>query len=351
MVAGFLLVGQASAAALSCTGPITLPPPATTTIQYGDALSYSLNLLGYDVRSQPGDINDCVVILTGASGNPVNQNFTGMDDAYHAPSGSGGPVYFKTGDPTSSPDPGSSFPAFLGQTATTWDATLASLRAFTGINDLIVYFNLNQENSGGATNQNLFIWAQIELVDTAAVNPLVSKFFDFVSTPCAPFGTNGGCPGGDPTSYNSPGAYSPSLNQMVQADGKVCLGGTGAIGSPIVPCDGSGGAVARVINNNLGADQAAFAVFFPELQAYLNMANFGGYDMLRVSIQYGCLPGTVGAAVGQACPAGSIQNNGYEQMFLGTALPVRVPEPSTIALFGLGLLVMTWGVRRRSVRS
>ena len=104
LLAGIALSGPVWAL---CPSPINLPNPATSTVQYGDAQSYALPLLGISVQSSPGQISDCPVIATGTDGNPTTTNVAGMDNAYETPSGTGGLPYFRTGDPLSSPDPGS----------------------------------------------------------------------------------------------------------------------------------------------------------------------------------------------------------------------------------------------------
>src|SRR6185503_16924072 len=67
-------------------------------VQYGDGQSYSLAIsqgLGgctqkngcpYYVGSSPGQIQDLVVIATGANGQQLTTNFAGMNDAYATPS-------------------------------------------------------------------------------------------------------------------------------------------------------------------------------------------------------------------------------------------------------------------------
>jgi hypothetical protein len=350
LLAGIALSGQVWAL---CPDPINLPNPATSTVQYGDAQSYALPLLGISVQSSPGQIDDCPVLATGVNGVPMTTNVAGMDYAYSTPDGTGGLPYFRTGDPLSSPDPGA-LVAFAGQTATTWDAQLSALSTFLDGSSMIFYFNLNQTNSGGAVDQNLFAWAQIALVDVAGVLPTL--YFDF--TAIAP--DHSGIPGGNPTTYNSPGDATstyptgadssfPSTDDFVRANGQVCLAAPGTPGvSPIVDCS-TPGAVA--FNLNLGANEVAYAVYFQELQAYLNMAGFGGYEVMQVDFRMGCNPDTV---AGEACEDGSVLNNGFEQLFIGRANIAtngnHVPEPSTLALFGLGMLGLWGSVRMAAHR-
>ena len=353
--------GLSTGAWAGCPGVLTLPAPtATNSISFADGLNYSLPILGLTVQSSPGQIDDCIVVATGASGGPVNTNFAGMDNAYATPSGSGGPTYFRTGDSSiGAGDPGGAA-QFAGDTANTWDTRLSALSTFLGANQMVVYFNLNQENSGASTNQDLFIWVQVRLVDTDGNLP--AQYFYVAATPDLG-GTgllNSGIPGdatglftGPQTAatctYPSAGPAgtpdpcpnglvgSPTLltdaNYMVRATGQICLNGPVGIGTP-VPCPApSGGAT---VNENLGQNEVSSAIVFPEINAILALPGFGGYDALQADIRYGCQA----SALGTACPAGSIQNNGFEQIFIGrlAAPEVLLPEPATVALLGLGLL-------------
>jgi hypothetical protein len=226
---------------------------------------------------------------------------------------------------------------------------------------MVVYFNHNQENSGDAINQDLFIWAQLKLVDDAGLLPTL--YFYVTSTPGTAL-NNFGTPGDNTAAYTGPqrdatstyptgadgtctgagdtfpqggigsGTGSGDACYMVQARGQVCLNGPVGIGTP-VPCDGSGGAVVATVNENLGADEVANAIVFPEINNILRLAGFGGYDVLQADIRMGCNPAMISGGV---CPPGSALNNGFEQIFIGQLRPTLVPEPATWALLGLGLL-------------
>ena len=382
MAAGLALaanLGFASAAWAGCPGVLTLPTASgTNSVTFGDGVSYSLPILGLDVQSSPGQIDDCIVVATGSSGSPVTTNFAGMDNAYATPNGTGGLPYFRTGDPLSSPDPGQVAP-FTGDQANTWDTTLSALSTFLAGNDLVVYFNHNQTNSGSAIDQDLFIWAQIALVDSdctvSTPDHPCAQYFYVTAIPNNTGLDNFGQPGGDPAAYTGPqvadtGCLYPTTSDacgfpfggvgtgtgqigddyMVRAIGQVCLNGPVGVGTPI-PCDGSGGTVVATVNENLGADHVANAIVFPELNAILASANFQGYDVLHADIRMGCNPATI---TGGVCPAGSVMNNGFEQIFVGRLSPTPgppglVPEPATVALLGLGLLaIVAFRARRRA---
>jgi hypothetical protein len=356
----------------ACPGVLTVPTPTpTNSITFFDGLNYSLPILGLEVNSTPGQIQDCIVVATGSSGTQVTTNFAGMDNAYATPSGTGGPTYFRTGDASiGAADPGGAL-QFAGDTANTWDTQLSALSSFLDGNDMVVYFNLNQVNSGDSTNQDLFIWAQIRLVDLQ--DPTRTLYFYVAATPDLG-GTgllNSGTPGdatalftgpqtdatctypsAGPAGAPNPGGSSPcpnglvgsptlitDANYMVRATGQICLNGPIGIGTP-VPCPAPPGGA--TVNENLGANEVSSAIVFPEINAILALPGFGGYDVLQADIRYGCKD----SSLGTACPPGEIQNNGFEQVFIGKLSReecvgeqcATIPEPATVALLGLGLL-------------
>src|SRR5438132_11706729 len=126
LAAGCIAIGlqAVTGSALACA-VIGLPTPTIgNTVTFGDAVDYALPILGLDYASSPGQISDCIVIGTGASGTGVTTNIPGADNAYPTPSGSGGPRYCSTRDPLPQAEPTA---PFAGQTDHTWRSRRAAL--------------------------------------------------------------------------------------------------------------------------------------------------------------------------------------------------------------------------------
>jgi hypothetical protein len=321
---------------------LILPDPATNAFQFGNFWSYSLPILAFKynaahgggvgpgnpfyIQSTPGAIKNDIVLLTGASGGGVTTNFPNMDDAFAA---SQGPVSTFTQSSANEPPP--TFPGDILGTATAgsgaWDTTIAALKAQLVVGGVqqspIFLFNNNQTKSGSAADENLLAWGQIWFQDTDGVNP--NLIFDFTNTP------PGGAPGGDPTTYTDVFGINgtPSNpSDYVLSGGAISVDAAGNI----VPVGTPG---STVINHNLGANQAAYAITSPGINDFLASALSSQYEVMHVRLFMADL------------------NNGYEQLFIlpgGVTTPESVPEPGTMLLMGIGAAGAAF-MRRRAKKS
>lgn len=316
-------------------------------VTYGDANSYALQVEGviagdtgpgspYYVNSTPGAIKDLIVVATGADGGPVNTNVAGMDDALSTPTGTGGSNYFSG----------------------IWNSTLAAFTGFLGTSSPLFFFNNNQTKSGDAVDENLAVWVQISLTGTGELTRYLT--FSNLGSPYALFTEGGGgVPDGAAGGFKFAGlnATAESLpdplagtnagTDYVLSGGAICLTATTVPVSCSSPFAATG-----PIDNNLGANQAAYALDAPALNAFLAAwTSASGYTDIHIELRFGCDPFTDGSAVaGEGSCIGRDQNNGYEQLFIGTGTTVtQVPEPGILGLLALGLLGLGATTRRRKV--
>lgn len=345
-----LAVAAALAAGMAGTAQAALDLSGAGWVTYEDANSYALQVEGeiagstgpgslYYVNSTPGAIKDLIVVATGADGGPVNTNPTGMDDALSTPSGVSGSNYFSD----------------------IWNSTLAAFTTFLNGESPLFFFNNNQTNSTTSTDQNLAVWAQISL--TGAGMDTLYLTFSNLSNDYALFTEGGGgvfmgAAGGfssggiDATAASLPDPLAGSNVDPVGTDyvlsgGAICLLGT-------IPVSCSTPGASAPINNNLGANQAAYALDAPALNTFLAswlLGGFAGYTDIHIELQMGCDPDTIGTSGGTAGTGdcvGRDLNNGYEQLFIGTSTTVtQVPEPGILGLLALGLLGLAATTRRR----
>jgi len=345
-------------------------------VQYGDAQSYSLPTLAiqdnctnpgcaFYVASSPGAIKGLTVLGTGASGQQIVSNFDGMDNAYATPNGTNSAPYWQPSAATYQGTQG----AVNNNGSNTWDSSLAALKSYLAGESMIFFFNNNQTSSGGAYDQSLAAWAQITVKNAAGAAVGIYDLTNRGTTvgaggAYAPVtGGGGGTILGNVANYTSAGtgpvAGDRNSTDYVLSGGQLCLDSTGQV---LVDCSTPG--ASAPINHNLGANQAAYALLFPELNAQLNSlfgtlsaADLDNYTM-SVDVRLGCDPSTLGGANGPICQGslangyGRDLNSGYEQIFISTSRDVtstQVPEPVSLSLVGLALFAAGWARRQRNI--
>jgi hypothetical protein len=321
-------------------GPITAGDPALApyTLQYGDFQVVSLafanvgtNTNNYFVDSAPGQIRNDVGVGTSAGGNFYNNNVAGMDDPYNTEV-SQFPGYFRTGNAISAPDPGGAN-QFTGDTANSWDVSTAALRTYLGGQNAVFYFNLNETGTDDTlTGTDILMWVKVTL---SGLNGLTDTFY-LAGNPFDPSGSANGknlsiANGAPDETANYPdipsgSTYDPADARWTYIHGNICVNGSTFL--HYGNCGGSDPAGAHSVNQNLGANQAAFAGYNLQLDADINNPLF-----TTMQIEW--------AMAGM--------DNGYEQLFIlaGGAPTREVPEPWSLAIFGVGLMGVGYGAARR----
>lgn len=286
---------------------------------YGNVNSYAPTLYGQSIDSSPGQIQDLVVIYTGANGVEVTTNTAGFDDPYNAPAGA---TAYTTTAIMSSP---TSSGTINNNLTTTWDASLLSLKTFLAGDNPLFFFNNNE--TGG--DQTLAIWAKLWITDSS--NALYGQYL-YLSNEGGAFGFGGTF--NDPTQAVN---YNPGPLAVEPTTG---LASTDFVRSGLTP---NGDPL------NLGANNVAYVASVPLLNQYLSTLFAGGADMTNYTMHLDLRMGCISDTAWGSCNGVAI-DNGFEQLFLGTSpgTPTVVPEPGSVALVGLALAGLALARRRKA---
>jgi len=355
-----LLSAAAFGLALACAAPasaaVILPPPncgtvaGTNCLQFDDFTVYSLALLNLQAgagKIGPSDpfavstngtaLQNALVIGTGVAGaGSLNSDVVSggnADDAYRTPTAPGGGITNFVPDATNQGLQGGAIP---GNTSGTWDINISALNTYLNGGTLNFFFNLNQTNSQTTTYLNspedALGWMQVTLRNTTN-NTSVSFWLD--GDACNGVIGAPNSPNCDPTqSYPQNNANNtilpidPNHDEWAYIHGQICASPAGAVVhfGACAPSDH----VNSTVNQNLGANDAAFGLYSNTLQTALNS---GDYDVMSIDFRMAAL------------------TNGYEQLliFASNNVPTDIPEPLTITMFGAGLAGVGLWRRRRKV--
>ncbi len=342
----FAAVLATSATAAPLPAPNCGLTAANNCLYFDDFTVYSLALLNFQAGA--GDVNgndpfkvdtngtalqNAIVVATGVNGQgSVNTDIsaTGIDQAHETPTGN--LVNFQT----SSANDGAAGAGIANNSTATWDINVNTLNAFLAGGQLEFYFNLNQTNSQQSTYletpQDALGWMAVTLTDANGAN---LKTFWLDGDACT--GPAGGrCDPGQSVSqsqFNDGGNADLLGDQTAAHDewayihGALCVDPAGAV-IHLGACGQGDPANAESVNQNLGANAAAFALVSDQLNFWLNSGFYDGGKM-SVDLRMAAL------------------TNGYEQLLILAGPATQIPEPVTIGLFGAGLIGVGLLRRRR----
>ena len=370
-----LLVMSSAASAVPLDiygGPIitdALKADVRACLNVGDAVSCSAGMLnvltnrsataktsdsggGYVLPSPQGDLKNRIVLGTGGNASTGNGD---IDPApYRVEDGfktnSGGDNFAATGKTgqtagnLGNPD-NNSLPSDYDQLGT-WDVGLGWLINALTVNgirrEMMIGFDYNQaQNSNGSVDY----WALISVLDYDANGAIQNQKTFEIKNDFIGYGL-----------FNSSKTFNsqPSAAEFSTVNTKTCYQITGGVVTNVLPITG-GQCPAGFdnVNNASGDSTTEILAFLPELNTGLKGYLFQGYDAISVRMLFGCFGGTDKQSGRGYLSAGQTTNcdgggNVDAYLLAGQPMPDNpVPEPGTLALFGLALGGLAWSTRRK----
>jgi hypothetical protein len=324
----------------------------TNCLVFSDFNVYSLALLNYQqnfgklgpqdpyyVSTNGTDLDNALVIGTGVGGNSLKNSdiLPGgvVDDAFSTPNMNGGGTTNFLMDASTANTQGANIPNSItpNNSINTWDINVSSLVNYLNGGQLGFFFNLNQTNTTSYLNdpEDALGWMAVTLSDSTGQHQSMTFYLD--GNNCTGQIGVPNSPNCDPSQgyaqNNAENSILPNpTDKWAYIHGQICMDTSGAV-LHFGACSQADGPNATTVDQNLGASNAAFALYSDALQQWLLS---GDYDKMSVDMRMAAL------------------DNGYEQLIIGA---LNIPEPITLMMFGAGLLGLTAfaGLRRRRAKA